>query len=245
MYPMEPFQLQVTQWSRFIDDIVFIWSGSREECLDFIAKLNTNPYNIFLTANISETSVDFLDLTLSLQNNRIVTNLHRKQTATNSLLHFSSFHPTHLKKGIPVGQFLRLRRNCTEHRDFKKNAKELTTRFHNRGYPKHIVTQAYQRAQESNREELLRSKVRKEDNTPRFITSFNNQWGDLKSILNKHWGILLTDSRLATLLPAKPVLTARRAPNLRDRLTRSHFERKRMRLGHGTRLQGSYALWGL
>lgn len=35
--------------------------------------------------------------------NWITTTLHRKETTTNSLLHFSSFHPYHLKKGVPTG----------------------------------------------------------------------------------------------------------------------------------------------
>lgn len=58
-------------------------------------------------SNPDESSVDFLDLTLMLKTDQIETKLHRKETATNSLLLYSSFHPYHLKKGLPTGQFLR------------------------------------------------------------------------------------------------------------------------------------------
>lgn len=68
--------------------MLFIWTGTREDHLEFISRLNNNPFNIFLTDHISDSKVDFLDLTLCLQENRIVTNLHQKKTATNSLLHF-------------------------------------------------------------------------------------------------------------------------------------------------------------
>ncbi|KAM4035090.1 uncharacterized protein ACNLHF_021773 [Anomaloglossus baeobatrachus] len=79
---------------------------------------------------------DFLDLKLSLETSRIVTDLFRKPTSTNSFLHYSSFHPQHLRNGIPKGQFLRLRRNCSNDVDFHAQSQELTRRFQARGYPK-------------------------------------------------------------------------------------------------------------
>lgn len=63
-----------------------------------------------------------------------MTGLHRKSAATNNLLHFSSFHSKHLRKGIPKGQFLRIRRNCSDEKDFKETAANLTDRFCTRGY---------------------------------------------------------------------------------------------------------------
>lgn len=44
-------------------------------------------------------------------------------------------HPEHLRKGIPKGQFLRVRRNCSDDNDFKMEAADLTRRFQARGYP--------------------------------------------------------------------------------------------------------------
>ncbi|XP_077137533.1 uncharacterized protein LOC143803584 [Ranitomeya variabilis] len=129
--------------------------GTEEDCNQFIADLNNNPFNIKLTSNISRTSVEFLDLKLSLEGSYVVTTLYQKPTATNSLLHYSSFHPRHLKNGIPTGQFLRLKRNCSLMSDFQREAKKLTDRFRHRGYPKRIISSAYQRARTSSRSELL------------------------------------------------------------------------------------------
>ncbi|XP_069585080.1 uncharacterized protein [Ranitomeya imitator] len=47
---------------------------------------------------------DFLDIKLTIEENRVSSCLYRKLTATNNLLHYSSFHPVHLKKGIPKGR---------------------------------------------------------------------------------------------------------------------------------------------
>lgn len=97
-----------------------------------------------LTSNISESSVEFLDLTLSLHDVHIVTCLFRKPTATNSLLRFPSKSPK--KKGIQYGQYLRLKRNCSRQVDFNQHPSELTDRFRRWGYPWRLLTQACQRA---------------------------------------------------------------------------------------------------
>ncbi|XP_073406989.1 uncharacterized protein [Dendrobates tinctorius] len=64
-------------------------------------------FNQHFTALMSEVSVEFLDLEITKVGTEIRTMLFRKSTAANSLLHFSSFHPWHLRKNIPKGQFLR------------------------------------------------------------------------------------------------------------------------------------------
>ncbi|XP_075207802.1 uncharacterized protein LOC142312700 [Anomaloglossus baeobatrachus] len=133
---MPAYKKHVFQWFRYLDDVLMLWTGSWEECEEFISELNNNMLNIYLTSFLSLTSVDFLDLKLSLEGSRIATDLFRKPTSTNSFLHYSSFHPEHLRRGIPKGQFLRLRRNCSNNVEFCEQSKELTRRFQARGYPK-------------------------------------------------------------------------------------------------------------
>ncbi|CAJ0954784.1 unnamed protein product [Ranitomeya imitator] len=136
VYKHVAFRERCLKWLRFIDDIVMFWAGTEEDCERFIADLNDNPHNIRLTSHISRTSVEFLDLKVSLAGPNVVTTLYRKPTATNSLLHYSSFHPRHLKNGIPTGQFLRLKKKCSLISDFQDEARILTDRFRYRGYPK-------------------------------------------------------------------------------------------------------------
>ncbi|XP_069598891.1 uncharacterized protein [Ranitomeya imitator] len=122
-------------------------------CLDVEALYTSISHNL---AN----SVDFLDIKLSIENSKIACNLFRKATATNSLLHYESFHPQHLKNGIPKGQFLRLRRNCSTNTDFLGQAKDLTRRFKQRGYPQRVISKAFQLARGQDRSSLLEKKVR-------------------------------------------------------------------------------------
>lgn len=88
---------------------------------------------------------------------------------------FERFHPRHVKRGIPYGQFLRLRRNCTKMGEFATQAQELTQCFHPRGYPRWAISQACHRAKIQNRDELLVPKVKKKNDDLRVITGFNNR----------------------------------------------------------------------
>ncbi|XP_077149389.1 uncharacterized protein LOC143812038 [Ranitomeya variabilis] len=97
------FSQNVATWRRYIDDVIFLWTGSLTDCENFIANLNHNMFNIRLTSTISPCSIDFLDIKLIVKDNRVSSCLYRKPTATNNLLHYSSFHPAHLKNGIPKG----------------------------------------------------------------------------------------------------------------------------------------------
>lgn len=189
---------------------------------------------------MSQSMVDFLDLTIKIEDGRLSTTLFRKPTSTNSLLHFRSFHPPHIKKGIPTGQFLRIRRNCTDDQTFQHHAKDLTKRFRERDYPHPLISQAYRRVKGSEWSDLLQVKSRMEDKSLRFITPYNNQWSDLRRVLDNRWCILQLYHRLKGKFTDRPLLTAQRAPSLRDILVESHFSRPTTRLNRGSRLCGTY-----
>ncbi|XP_073518019.1 uncharacterized protein [Phyllobates terribilis] len=178
VYPLREYNYGVFKWFRFIDDILIIWTGTEAEAIDFVDRLNVNDFNIHLTHCISSSVVYFLDLEIRIVGGSLVTKLYRKSTATNSLLHYQSFHPRNLRDSIPVGQFSRAKRNCTTQDDFKTEASNLTTRFRERGYPKSIISKAHQRIIAKPREVLLQPRADMEDTQIRFITRFNNQWNE-------------------------------------------------------------------
>ncbi|CAJ0937732.1 unnamed protein product [Ranitomeya imitator] len=240
VYKSVLFSSKVRCWRRYIDDVFFIWTGSQDEVETFIGFLNDNPYNIFLTSSCSSSSVIFLDLNVVCQDGVLSTCLYRKPTATNNLLEFRSFHPSHTKKGIPVGQFLRTRRNCTRDEDFYREAHDLTQRFKKRTYPNKYISQAYQRAKGQSQVALLQPREKTSDRSVRFITGFNTHWSQVRHILQRHWGILTTDLSTSQIVSERPLITARRAPNLRDILTRSHYARPTVKLNRGISLKGSF-----
>ncbi|XP_077137157.1 uncharacterized protein LOC143796700 [Ranitomeya variabilis] len=107
-----------------------------------------------LQENSSE-EVTFLDPQVMARDGSLYTKLFRKPTATNSLLDYRSFHPAHTRNGVPMGQFLRIRRNCTSDEDFRQEALQLTNRFRQRHYPRRCISTAFQRANAHTQESLL------------------------------------------------------------------------------------------
>lgn len=101
-------------------------------------------------------------------------------------------------------------------------------------------SQVFQRAKRVDRKEHLFKKPRRNQKELRFATNDNNQWNDIRNILGNSWTILTSDPKLCTPVPKTPLLTARRAPNLSDLITSSHFSKPCVSLGRGTRFKGSF-----
>ncbi|XP_075684194.1 uncharacterized protein LOC142652437 [Rhinoderma darwinii] len=150
---------------------------------------------------INDNKITFLDILISkTPSGNIQTNMFRKKTATNSLLRWENCHPVNLKRGIPKGQFLRARRNCSTISDYKMSARELEDRFRRRGYPKHVLKQAYQNALGCNRNDLLNPKSRlKDDDTIRIIGTYDSASKEVREILQRYWGILQADPDVGNL----------------------------------------------
>ena len=107
-------------YGRYIDDCIGAISSSREELDRFITSVNSFHPALKYTWEISETSLAFLDIKVSINGNGLRTSVHYKPTDSHSYLLHSSSHPSHVKNSIPYSQFLRLRRLCSDDSDFSK-----------------------------------------------------------------------------------------------------------------------------
>ncbi|XP_069588555.1 uncharacterized protein [Ranitomeya imitator] len=157
---------QVHNWMPYIDDVLFIWEGPEEGLGCLMEKLNNNNQNIRLTFK-SGRSLEFLDIWIDISiNGRLKTDVYRKPTATNSYLRADSAHPVNTIRGIPIGQFLRMRKICSDNESFERQCMDLSARFTERGYSKKMIQRGYNRAKRTPRNELLygnRRLLRKED----------------------------------------------------------------------------------
>ena len=115
------------------------------------------------TWEISENSVAFLDVKLSINDNGLSTSVHYKPTDSHNYWLHSFPHPQHIKDATPFSQFLRLRRLCSEDSDFNK-CKEMCHFFKKRGYPDSSVTTGKHCAQEIDRETALQTSQNEENN---------------------------------------------------------------------------------
>jgi hypothetical protein len=145
-------------YGRFIDDCFGVWTGSRAELDSFIQTHNEAHPTIRFTAEISETSVSFLDTRVNLApDGTLHTDLYTKPTDSHNYLLFSSAHPRHCLNGIPYGQFLRARRRriCSRISDFEKHAVTLAHHFIRRGYPPDLIEESLIKAHRQDRHSLL------------------------------------------------------------------------------------------
>ena len=127
-------ELKPYLWWWYIDDIFFIWEHGEEKLKEFIDVLNKKHPTIKFTAEWSKTQINFLDVTVYLENGNIKTDLYVKPTDTRQYLHSSSCHPYHCKKGIPYSQTLRLNRVSSDSRSFNRRCNDLERWLLERGY---------------------------------------------------------------------------------------------------------------
>ncbi|CAJ0933779.1 unnamed protein product [Ranitomeya imitator] len=220
----------VHNWMRYIDDVLFFWDGPKGGLDDLMAYLNNNDQNIRLTFKYGK-EIDFLDIKLTVDLDvRLNTDVFRKATATNSFLVANSSHPPATIRGIPVGQFLRAKRICSNDSNFEKQAIDLRRRFTERGYSKKMIRKGYQRACGISRDRLLygpcKAKKMDQQHPIRFISTYSNQWNHLKDIIRKHWQVLKVDPVLCKILPESPSFVPKRSANLKDILVQSHYDPK-------------------
>ncbi|KAM4016291.1 uncharacterized protein ACNLHF_002679 isoform 2-T3 [Anomaloglossus baeobatrachus] len=154
----------VHMWLRFIDDVFMIWEGEIQQLKQFMDGLNNNRLNIGLTFNFSSESIEYLDVKVSKGcDGMLITDVHRKGTAVNSLLSARSSHPAQTIKAVPIGQFLRAKRICSTNTLFEHQANDLKRRFRSRHYREDSIHKGYTRAKETPRSQLLKTAIREQD----------------------------------------------------------------------------------
>lgn len=121
-------------WLRYIDDVFMIWNHGMDHLhvfLDFIS--NQHP-TIKFTHEFSPTKVYFLDVTVMLDENRLLhTDLYSKPTDSHQYLHHTSCHLGHIKKSIAFSQAIRIKRICSDRETAHIRCDELAENLHSKG----------------------------------------------------------------------------------------------------------------
>uniref|UniRef100_A0A803K2I9 Reverse transcriptase domain-containing protein n=1 Tax=Xenopus tropicalis TaxID=8364 RepID=A0A803K2I9_XENTR len=208
-------------YKRYVDDLLLVWQGSHSEFLLFVTELNTNTLNLRFTSEFNTHTISFLDLKLVARGTVVETTTFRKACAGNSLLRADSCHPAHMFRGIPVGQFQRLRRNCSTESAFLEQAVILRDRFLDRGYSMRSLSSAFIKALRMERSDLLtdrkgqhHGRVGRGYVSPTFVTSFSNQFYKIKRIVSNLIPVLYNDPDLALVLQGGYNIVAKKAPTL-------------------------------
>ena len=126
-------------YGRYIDDCIGATSSTKEELTQFITAVNSFHPALKYTWEISDTSLAFLDIKISIEGNGLCTS---------------------------VSQFLRLRRLCSDDSDFSEKSEAMWQFFDKRGYPVSVVQAGHHRAQQIDRQSALQTAEK--ENTDRI-----------------------------------------------------------------------------
>ena len=218
-YPHQPLW-----WKRFIDDIIMIWTVGLEKLNEFIQHLNSCHQTIKFTATISDNQVPFLDTILTkTQDGTLHTDLYTKPTNSHSYLHYTSCHPRHIKTSLPLSQYLRIKRICSNPKDFDHHSGDMTQHFLKRGYPIEVLTEALLKANQFTRDQLLNKTRQTETDQKNLypISTFHPSGNILKQAISRNWHLLNRSCSTRGLTEHKLVFGHRRNKNLKDILVKA------------------------
>ena len=140
---------------KFIDDVFFIWTGSKTDLQNFLNELNTKYPLIKFEYEISKEKISFLDTEIYIKNNKLHTKIFRKKTDHQTFLNINSEHPKLLKSSVPYTQTLRIKKICSTKKDFDHHSRELKERFLKQGYEQKLVDEQLEKVDKLLRDDLL------------------------------------------------------------------------------------------
>ena len=116
------------EWKRYSDDIFSLWNVNKKEIEEFIVLANSHhPTQLKnYRAEISDKEINFLDTSLFKgqrfnKQASLDIRTHFKPTETFQYTHFFSCHPPGVRKGIIIGEALRLLRTSSSAKSFVEN----------------------------------------------------------------------------------------------------------------------------
>lgn len=129
----------IHMYMRYHDDGFFIWHGPEETLKQLLTFINTiDPY--IKTTHTYGKQLTYLDIEITLTNhNTILTRTHRKATAPETYLKYTSAHPKTLKNNLPFSIFFRSFIIANSQETFNRETKTIIQRFKKSGYSRKTV----------------------------------------------------------------------------------------------------------
>eukprot|EP00061_Rhincodon_typus_P016346 g44520.t1 len=100
------------------------------------------------------------------------TSLYRKPTDNLTMLHFSAFHPKHVKEAIPSGQSLRTHRICSGEEERDRLLKILKDVLIRTGYDAQLIDRQFRHVTVKNSNNFLRKQTQDMTDRVTFIVQY-------------------------------------------------------------------------
>ena len=152
---------EILYFGRYRDYCLVLWDDTYEKLQELYSFINTINLDLKFTIEIGNPSICFLDLRISIVENKLTTTVYRKPTDSHLYLHTD---PRHKKSSIKIqkGVALRLRRICSSDNDYTAKSIEYTKYLVNRGHDLQLVQQCFNNVGKTSRQEARKkSKTKK------------------------------------------------------------------------------------
>ena len=216
-------------WLRYIDGIFFIWNDREESLKLFInfcngyAADNKMKSSIKFTVDYSKSEVVFLDTKIKLTDDKVVTTLFCKPSASHQFLHRSSYHPTHVFSCIAKSKFIRIRHICTNLTGYWDNASKFVSYFQLRGFNVRSLNKIVRQVAETSRTSLIEKNSipqvleMPENNRVPFVVTWHHKLSALPKILHRNYETMIKKfPELKCIFPQPPAVAFRRNRNLEN-----------------------------
>ncbi|XP_078524824.1 vomeronasal type-2 receptor 1-like [Lissotriton helveticus] len=205
-------------YSRYIDDILIVWQGPKTQLEKSIENLNACHSRIKFTHTIDQNTINFLDITISKQDDRLNTKVFKKPTDRNNALHYSSFHSQSLKNHLPFSQFIRIKRISSDDVQAKTDIEDVAQQYSCRGYPEQVLTEAKRKVSLKTRETLLQKAEKSTSKREVCVLKHSTITSKIKKCILKRWELIEQEEDFKTVFIETPIFALSRSKNLKELL---------------------------
>ena len=174
-------------------------SSTREELTRFITAVSPFHPALKYPWEISNTSLAFLDIKISIEGNGLGTSVHYKPIDSHSYLLYSSSHPSHVNNFIPFSQFLELCHLCRNNSDFwffRKKSEAMGQFFNKHGYPVSVIQAGHHCAHQIAQQSTLQMAEKENTDCIPFTLTFHPHTTQLNLSFLKTLNYFKTTQRL-------------------------------------------------
>ena len=222
VFPSSPCEVLRSSNFEIIEGGLFLmWSKMISEIKEFSILLHYHS-GLFFSAIIGKHKLTFLDVLISLLNNRLATTVYSKPTSSHMYLQHSSCHPLGCKNGIAKGVALRLRRICSSDEEYLRQSHKYKHFLISRGHKADLVEKEFNTVGNKSRNEVRQKTTKSKPGKAFFIAQYNPKGANISRILKQHESYLRNDPIASQIFPVNSIkIINKRCQNLKELLLRA------------------------
>ena len=187
----------VDNWWRYLDDCFIIWDKESDTVENLAEILQTLHINTKLTVESSNKELTFLDIKIIIEKKDIITDLYQKPTDSQQYVLFTSCHPSHIKRNMPL---ILSRRACTvieKNKRKQEQLEKLKVILLKQGYPNGLIQYRINKALTIPQEDLRLPKEQSaKKETVTLVTTHNPRNPDVYKIIKDTIAILRASPKM-------------------------------------------------